>query len=100
MVLTGRMMDASEAERSGLVSRVVPLVELMPEALKAANKMAELSLPILMMAKDAVNRSYEVSLSEGIHFERRLFHSTFGTEDQKEGMNAFAEKRKPVFKDQ
>ena len=100
MVLTGLMMDASEAERSGLVSRVVPLVELMPEALKAANKMAELSLPILMMAKDAVNRSYEVSLSEGIHFERRLFHSTFGTEDQKEGMNAFAEKRKPVFKDQ
>ena len=99
MVLTGRMMDAEEAERSGLVSRIVPLAELMNEALKAANKMAELSLPILMMAKDAVNRSYEVSLSEGVHFERRLFHSTFGTEDQKEGMNAFAEKRKPVFKD-
>lgn len=100
MVLTARMIDAEEAERCGLVSRVVPNDKLIEEALGAAQKIAALSMPIVMMAKDAVNRSYEVSLSEGIHFERRLFHSTFGTQDQKEGMNAFAEKRKPVFKNQ
>lgn len=98
MVLTGRMMDAQEAERSGLVSRVVPADQLIDDALATAEKIADLSLPIVMMAKEAVNRSYEVSLSEGVHFERRLFYSTFGTVDQKEGMNAFAEKRKPNFK--
>jgi enoyl-CoA hydratase len=98
MVLTARMIDANEAERCGLVSRVIPNDKLIEEALAVAQKIAGLSMPIVMMAKDAVNRSYEVSLSEGIHFERRLFHSTFATEDQKEGMNAFAEKRKPVFK--
>jgi enoyl-CoA hydratase len=100
MILTGRMMDATEAERAGLVSRVVPLEQLIPDALKTAEKIASMSLPITMMAKDAVNRAYEVSLNEGIHCERRLFHATFATEDQKEGMNAFSEKRPPVFKDQ
>jgi len=98
MVLTGRMMDAQEAERSGLVSRVVPLVELREEALKVAEKISQLSLPILMMAKESVNRSYESTLAEGIRFERRLFHSAFATEDQKEGMAAFVEKRKAMFK--
>lgn len=98
MVLTGRMMDAQEAERSGLVSRVVPLVELREEALKVAEKISQLSLPILMMAKESVNRSYESTLAEGIRFERRLFHSAFATEDQKEGMAAFVEKRKANFK--
>jgi enoyl-CoA hydratase len=98
MVLTGRMMDAVEAERAGLVSRIVPADQLIPDALKTAEKIASMSLPIAMMAKDAVNRAYEVSLNEGIHFERHLFHSTFATEDQKEGMNAFSEKRPPVFK--
>jgi enoyl-CoA hydratase len=98
MVLTARMIDANEAERCGLVSRVIANDKLIEEALAAAQKIAALSMPIVMMAKDAVNRSYEVSLSEGVHFERRLFHSTFGTEDQKEGMAAFAEKRKPAFK--
>ena len=100
MILTGRMMDAAEAESAGLVSRVVPLEQLLPDALKTAEKIASMSMPIAMMAKDAVNRAYEVSLNEGIHFERRLFHSTFATADQKEGMNAFSEKRLPVFKDQ
>jgi len=100
MILTGRMMDAAEAERSGLVTRIVPLDQLISDALKTAEKIASMSLPITMMAKDAVNRAYEVSLQEGIHFERRLFHSTFATEDQKEGMNAFSEKRPPAFKDQ
>jgi len=100
MILTGRMMDAAEAERSGLVTRIVPLDQLISDALKTAEKIASMSLPITMMAKDAVNRAYEVSLQEGIHFERRLFHSTFSTEDQKEGMNAFSEKRPPAFKDQ
>ncbi len=99
MCLTGRMMDAAEAERCGLVSRVVPVAELMGEAMKAAEKIASLSLPVVMMAKEAVNRGYETTLAEGIRFERRLFHSTFGTEDQKEGMSAFAEKRPPKFKD-
>ena len=97
MVLTGRMMDAQEAERSGLVSRVVAADKLIEDALATAQKIASMSSPITMMAKDSVNRAYEVSLTEGIHFERRLFHSTFGTEDQKEGMNAFTEKRKPTF---
>jgi enoyl-CoA hydratase len=98
MVLTGRMMDALEAERSGLVSRVVPVAQLREEALKTAEKMAQLSLPILMMAKESVNRSYETTLAEGIRFERRLFHAAFATEDQKEGMAAFVEKRKAMFK--
>lgn len=99
MCLTGRMMDAAEAERSGLVSRVVPATELFAEALKAAQKVAEQSLPILMMTKETVNRAYETTLAEGLRFERRLFHAMFATEDQKEGMAAFSEKRKPVFKD-
>ena len=99
MCLTGRTMDAAEAERSGLVSRVVPAADLLAEAMKAAAKIAEQSLPILMMAKEAVNRAYETTLAEGIRLERRLFHSTFATEDQKEGMAAFVEKRKPEFKD-
>ena len=98
MVLTGRMMDAAEAERSGLVSRVLPADQLLDEAIKAAQKIAELSLPVVMMAKESINRAFETSLAEGIKFERRTFHATFGTEDQKEGMSAFAEKRKPNFK--
>ena len=98
MCLTGRMMDAAEAERSGLVSRVVPLADLMTEAMKAADAIAAKSLPIAMMTKESVNRSYESTLADGIRFERRIFHSMFATEDQKEGMAAFAEKRKPVFK--
>ncbi|BCG91135.1 MULTISPECIES: enoyl-CoA hydratase [unclassified Mesorhizobium] len=97
MCLTGRMMDAAEAERSGLVSRVVPAGELLEEAIKAAAKIADFSLPSVMMAKEAVNRSYETTLAEGLRFERRLFHSLFALEDQKEGMAAFAEKRKPNF---
>ncbi len=99
MCLTGRNMDAAEAERAGLVSRVVPLADLLPEAMKAAEKIAGQSLPIAMMTKEAVNRAYETTLSEGIRFERRLFHAMFATEDQKEGMAAFTEKRKPEFKD-
>ncbi len=98
MVLTGRMMDAQEAERCGLVSRIIPAAELLEEAIKTAQQISELSLPIVMMAKESVNRAFETSLAEGVLFERRLFHSTFSTEDQKEGMAAFAEKRKPAFK--
>ncbi|MEL3889578.1 enoyl-CoA hydratase [Ferrovibrio sp. MS7] len=98
MCLTGRMMDAAEAERSGLVSRVVPKEQLLEEAFKAANRIAELSRPVVMIAKEAVNRAYETTLTEGVRFERRVFHSTFAFEDQKEGMAAFAEKRKPAFK--
>jgi enoyl-CoA hydratase len=97
MCLTGRMMDAAEAERSGLVSRVVPLAELVNEAMKAAETIAEMSLPIAMMTKETVNRAYETTLGEGVRFERRLFHSMFATADQKEGMAAFVEKRKPKF---
>lgn len=98
MCLTGRMMDAEEAERSGLVSRIVPFEQLMDECLKTAAQIAALSRPSVMMAKESVNKAYEMTLSEGIKFERRLFHSTFATEDQKEGMSAFAEKRKANFK--
>ena len=98
MILTGRMMDAEEAERAGLVSRVVAADRLLDEALAAAAQIAEFSLPSVMMAKEAVNRAYEASLGEGILFERRLFHALFATEDQKEGMAAFVEKRKPAFK--
>jgi enoyl-CoA hydratase len=98
LCLTARMMDASEAERSGLVSRVVPAAELLSEALKVADRIAEMSGPIAMMIKESVNRAYETTLSEGVRFERRLFHSTFATEDQKEGMAAFIAKRKPGFK--
>ena len=98
MCLTARMMDAVEAERSGLVSRVVPAERLLEEAIGAAATIAEFSLPAVMMAKEAVNRAYETTLSEGVLFERRLFHSMFATEDQKEGMKAFMEKRKPQFR--
>ena len=98
MCLTARMMDAAEAERAGLVSRVVPLERLFDEALEAATIIASMSLPAIMMVKESVNRAYEVSLSEGVLFERRLFHSTFATEDQKEGMAAFLEKRLPAFR--
>jgi enoyl-CoA hydratase len=98
LVLTGRMMDAAEAERAGLVSRVVPAERLMDEALAAAAQIAEFSLPSVMMAKESINRAYEAPLAEGILFERRAFHALFATEDQKEGMAAFIEKRKPNFK--
>ena len=98
MVLTGRMMDATEAERCGLVSRVVPLAQLMDEAIKAAEKIASMSLPATMVAKEAVNRAFETSLAEGVRFERRTFHATFAFEDRVEGMNAFADKRKAVWK--
>ena len=98
MCLTARTMDAAEAERSGLVSRVVPLEKLMDEAMAVADKIAAYSLPVVMMIKESVNRAYESSLTEGILFERRLFHSGFALADQKEGMAAFVEKRKPAFK--
>jgi enoyl-CoA hydratase len=98
MCLTGRQMGAEEAERSGLVSRIVPAADLVDEAVKTAQRIADMSSPVVMMVKDSVNRSYETTLSEGVHFERRLFHSTFATEDQKEGMAAFVEKRQPNFK--
>jgi enoyl-CoA hydratase len=98
LCLTGRNMDAQEAERAGLVSRVVPLDKLMDEALAVAGKIAASSAPVVMMIKEAVNRAFETTLSEGVLFERRLFHSQFALEDQKEGMAAFLEKRKPSFK--
>jgi enoyl-CoA hydratase len=98
LILTGRMMDAAEAERCGLVARVVPLAELMNEAMKAADTVASMSLPSVMAAKEAVNRAFEVSLAEGVVFERRVFHALFATEDQKEGMAAFVEKRPAQFK--
>lgn len=97
MCLTGRMMDAAEAERSGLVSRVVPVADLLPEALKAAELIADMSMPIAMMTKETINRAYETTLAEGVLFERRVFHSMFATQDQKEGMAAFMEKRKAKF---
>jgi enoyl-CoA hydratase len=97
MILTGRMMDAEEAERSGLVSRVVPAASLIEEAVKVAGSIAALSRPAVFAAKEAVNRAYETTLAEGVKFERRIFHSLFATEDQKEGMRAFAEKRPAKF---
>ena len=98
MCLSGRMMDAAEAERCGLVSRVVPADKLLDEAMKSAEAIAAMSLPILMMTKESVNRAFETSLAEGIRFERRTFHPMFATDDQKEGMAAFVEKRKPNFR--
>jgi enoyl-CoA hydratase len=98
MCLTGRMMDAAEAERAGLVSRVVPAALLLEEALTAADKIAGFSMPAVMMAKEAVNRAYETTLSEGLRYERRIFHSMFALDDQKEGMTAFVEKRAPNFR--
>ena len=98
LILTGRMMDAAEAERCGLVSRVVPLAQLMDEAMATAEKIAGMSLPATMVAKEAVNRAFETSLAEGVRFERRVFHALFATQDQKEGMAAFIEKRPAKFK--
>jgi len=98
LCLTGRMMDAAEAERSGLVSRVVPAERVLQEALEAATVIAAYSLPSVMMAKESINRAYETTLNEGVLFERRVFHSMFATDDQKEGMNAFVEKRQPRFR--
>ena len=98
LVLSGRMMDAAEAERSGLVARVLPAAELLGEALKLAEKIAGFSRPAVLMAKEAVNQAFETGLAEGLRFERRLFHASFATADQKEGMGAFAEKRKPQFR--
>ncbi|MFN8829130.1 MAG: enoyl-CoA hydratase [Labrys sp. (in: a-proteobacteria)] len=97
LILTGRTMDAVEAERCGLVARIVPVADLIAEALKAAETIAAMSLPSVLMAKESVNRAFEMSLHEGVRFERRLFQSLFSTQDQKEGMTAFVEKRKPVF---
>ncbi|HWD60211.1 MAG TPA: enoyl-CoA hydratase [Stellaceae bacterium] len=98
LCLTGRLMDAQEAERAGLVSRIVPVDKLMDEAFAVATRIAGLSQPIAMLVKESVNRAFETTLAEGVRFERRLFHSTFATEDQKEGMAAFVEKRKPAFR--
>jgi enoyl-CoA hydratase len=98
LCLTGRMMDAAEAERAGLVARVVPAAELLADALKTAETIASQSLTAVMMAKDCVNRAFETTLAEGIRYERRTFHAMFATHDQKEGMAAFIEKRKPAFK--
>jgi len=97
MCLTGRMMDAQEAERAGLVSRVVSADALIEDALATARKIAAMSLPVAMMVKESVNRAYETTLAEGIRFERRVFHAVFATADQKEGMAAFVDKRKPDF---
>lgn len=98
LCLTGRMMDAQEAESCGLVARIFPLAEFETEVLKVAERIASMSLPVAMMAKESVNRAFETSLAEGIQFERRLFQATFATEDRQEGMGAFVEKRPPVFK--
>ncbi|KAH6572677.1 hypothetical protein BASA50_000467 [Batrachochytrium salamandrivorans] len=97
LVLTGDMMNAQEAEKAGLVARIFPVADLVAESVKSAEKIASYSQPVVMMAKEAVNKSFEMSLAEGLNLERRLFHCTFGTKDQKEGMAAFAEKRKPNF---
>lgn len=98
LILTGRMMDAAEAEKAGLVARVVPAANLIDEAMKVADTIANMSLPSVLAAKEAVNRAFESGLSEGVVFERRIFHSLFATEDQKEGMKAFVEKRAPKWK--
>ena len=98
LCLTGRMMDAAEAERAGLVSRIVAPDKLLDEAIAVAERVAAMSQPIAMMVKESVNRAFETTLAEGVRFERRLFHSTFATEDQKEGMAAFVAKRKPSFR--
>ena len=98
LCLTGRFMDAAEAEKSGLVARVIPADQLLDETLKAAQAIAGYSLPVIMMIKESINRAFESSLNEGLLFERRVFHASFALEDQKEGMAAFAEKRKPAFK--
>jgi enoyl-CoA hydratase len=98
LILTGRNMSAAEAERLGMVARVVPLADLNAEALKIAETIAGMPLPVAMMAKEAINRAYETPLSEGLRFERRLFHPMFALDDQKEGMGAFVEKRKADFK--
>ena len=100
MCLSGRLIGAEEAERSGLVARVVPVDELLDEALKVAALIAKKSLPVLMLTKESVNRAFEVSLSEGVRFERRVFHSLFATQDQKEGMAAFVGKREAEFNNQ
>jgi enoyl-CoA hydratase len=100
LCLTARMMDAAEAERAGLVSRIVAAEKLVDETIAAAETIAGFSLPVVMMIKESVNAAYETTLNEGVHFERRLFHSTFATEDQKEGMAAFMEKRAPNFRNQ
>jgi len=99
MCLTGRIMGAEEAERSGLVTRIVAVDELMSNALETADKIAKLSQPVVMMAKESVNKAFETTLAEGVMYERRAFHTTFALEDRKEGMSAFAEKRQPKFKD-
>ncbi len=98
MILTGRMMDGAEAERAGLVARVVPAASLMEEAMKVADTIANMSLPSVLAGKEAINRAFESPLAEGVVFERRTFHALFATEDQKEGMKAFVEKRKPAWK--
>ena len=100
MCLSGRLIGAEEAERSGLVARVVPVDELLDEALKVAATIAKKSLPVLMQTKECVNRAFEVNLAEGVRFERRVFHALFATQDQKEGMAAFVEKREAQFKNQ
>jgi enoyl-CoA hydratase len=97
LILTGRMMDAAEAERAGLVARIVPLASFVDEAIKVAETIASMSLPSVLAAKEAVNRAFETSLAEGVNFERRIFHSLFATADQKEGMSAFVEKRPAKF---
>ena len=97
LILTGRMMDAAEAERAGLVARIVPLASLVEEAVKVAEIIASMSLPSIMAAKEAVNRAFETPLAEGVRFERRVFHALFATADQKEGMAAFVGKRPPKF---
>ena len=97
LCLTGRMMGAEEAERAGLVARVLPAAELLPEAIKTAQRVAAMSTPAVLSVKDAINRAFETSLAEGVRFERRAFHALFSTHDQKEGMTAFIEKRSPSF---